>query len=121
MCVCTSVAIFLFFFFSSRRRHTRCYRDWSSDVCSSDLQGSVVAGMGQAAQLAAQPAVGIKLIWLARKADNGLALVHQLAFQRSARQEAQPARALPPAARVCRDDTYAPAMRQPQAERELLQ
>src|SRR5207245_6563568 len=25
------------FFFSSRRRHTRCYRDWSSDVCSSDL------------------------------------------------------------------------------------
>src|SRR3954447_16074852 len=23
--------------FSSRRRHTRCYRDWSSDVCSSDL------------------------------------------------------------------------------------
>src|SRR2546429_6184286 len=28
----------LFFFFSSRRRHTRCSRDWSSDVCSSDLQ-----------------------------------------------------------------------------------
>src|SRR2546422_11567289 len=27
------------FFFSSRRRHTRCSRDWSSDVCSSDLQG----------------------------------------------------------------------------------
>src|SRR5207245_5883611 len=25
------------FFISSRRRHTRCYRDWSSDVCSSDL------------------------------------------------------------------------------------
>src|SRR5205809_84360 len=24
------------FFFSSRRRHTRCSRDWSSDVCSSD-------------------------------------------------------------------------------------
>src|SRR3989449_7785550 len=28
----------LFFFFSSRRRHTRCSRDWSSDVCSSDLK-----------------------------------------------------------------------------------
>src|SRR6266542_4583172 len=28
---------FFAFFFSSRRRHTRCYRDWSSDVCSSDL------------------------------------------------------------------------------------
>src|SRR5690349_19587321 len=30
-------ASFLFFFFSSRRRHTRSLRDWSSDVCSSDL------------------------------------------------------------------------------------
>src|SRR5437762_5963821 len=29
----------LFFFFSSRRRHTRYIGDWSSDVCSSDLQG----------------------------------------------------------------------------------
>src|SRR6266850_3074596 len=28
-----------FFFFSSRRRHTRLQGDWSSDVCSSDLQG----------------------------------------------------------------------------------
>src|SRR5207249_8768856 len=27
----------MFFFFSSRRRHTRSKRDWSSDVCSSDL------------------------------------------------------------------------------------
>src|SRR5699024_7665799 len=29
--------LFFFFFFSSRRRHTRSKRDWSSDVCSSDL------------------------------------------------------------------------------------
>src|SRR5690349_24993001 len=29
--------VFFFFFFSSRRRHTRSLRDWSSDVCSSDL------------------------------------------------------------------------------------
>src|SRR5699024_12013697 len=29
------------FFFSSRRRHTRSKRDWSSDVCSSDLRGEV--------------------------------------------------------------------------------
>src|SRR6266496_2366655 len=29
----------VFFFFSSRRRHTRSLRDWSSDVCSSDLPG----------------------------------------------------------------------------------
>src|SRR5207249_9255792 len=32
------------FFISSRRRHTRSKRDWSSDVCSSDLQG-IVAGL----------------------------------------------------------------------------
>src|SRR3989449_2525708 len=31
------MCFFFFFFFSSRRRHTRCSRDWSSDVCSSDL------------------------------------------------------------------------------------
>src|SRR5207249_9411150 len=34
---CCIVVIFVFFFFSSRRRHTRSKRDWSSDVCSSDL------------------------------------------------------------------------------------
>src|SRR5687768_18220311 len=44
MCVCCYFVcffdlffFFFFFFFSSRRRHTRCSRDWSSDVCSSDL------------------------------------------------------------------------------------
>src|SRR5207248_7521382 len=31
------VFLCIFFFFSSRRRHTRSYGDWSSDVCSSDL------------------------------------------------------------------------------------
>src|SRR3712207_3506340 len=30
------------FFFSSRRRHTRYWRDWSSDVCSSDLKYSAI-------------------------------------------------------------------------------
>src|SRR5690349_23458873 len=35
---CSSLIIF--FFFSSRRRHTRSLRDWSSDVCSSDLRCS---------------------------------------------------------------------------------
>src|SRR3989449_11343965 len=35
-----------FFFFSSRRRHTRCSRDWSSDVCSSDLTGLVLIVLG---------------------------------------------------------------------------
>src|SRR5438874_7073839 len=35
-----SLVVF-FFFFSSRRRHTRSLRDWSSDVCSSDLVSAV--------------------------------------------------------------------------------
>src|SRR5436305_8030849 len=39
------VSCFCFFFFSSRRRHTRCGRDWSSDVCSSDLLASGLAGL----------------------------------------------------------------------------
>src|SRR5439155_11874305 len=34
---CLYSQLFFFFFFSSRRRHTRWPRDWSSDVCSSDL------------------------------------------------------------------------------------
>src|SRR6266496_6207362 len=33
------------FFFSSRRRHTRSLRDWSSDVCSSDLLGADVVNV----------------------------------------------------------------------------
>src|SRR6266550_5794789 len=37
---------YFFFFFSSRRRHTRCSRDWSSDVCSSDLQRMLAAWRG---------------------------------------------------------------------------
>src|SRR2546421_7712053 len=37
-----------FFFFSSRRRHTRSDRDWSSDVCSSDLPESRVAQIEEA-------------------------------------------------------------------------
>src|SRR6267378_3082500 len=37
---------FVFFFFSSRRRHTRSLRDWSSDVCSSDLPAYPPASAG---------------------------------------------------------------------------
>src|SRR5207249_6560903 len=33
------IVVVCLFFFSSRRRHTRSKRDWSSDVCSSDLAG----------------------------------------------------------------------------------
>src|SRR5207247_7716151 len=36
------ILFFLLVFFSSRRRHTRSTRDWSSDVCSSDLAGAAL-------------------------------------------------------------------------------
>src|SRR5690349_23362942 len=38
------MSLWFFFFFSSRRRHTRSLRDWSSDVCSSDLGGADEGG-----------------------------------------------------------------------------
>src|SRR2546430_6846932 len=38
---CDLIYCFVFFFFSSRRRHTRFDCDWSSDVCSSDLPDGV--------------------------------------------------------------------------------
>src|SRR5476651_1410126 len=47
MCEC----IFFFFFFSSRRRHTRYWRDWSSDVCSSDLASPPPGALGIAKSL----------------------------------------------------------------------
>src|SRR5262245_63990927 len=53
----------MLFFFSSRRRHTRCLSDWSSDVCSSDLSASPPAepparGRGNAGPLrSSSPAV----------------------------------------------------------------
>src|SRR3712207_8393110 len=39
------VEVGFFFFFSSRRRHTRYWRDWSSDVCSSDLVSCLGVGL----------------------------------------------------------------------------
>src|SRR5690606_39963157 len=60
-----SLCCFVFFFFSSRRRHTRFSRDWSSDVCSSDLptarqtvppDGAGADAAPHAAEAAAAPA-----------------------------------------------------------------
>src|SRR3990167_10123701 len=42
-----SISVFQFIFFSSRRRHTRFDCDWSSDVCSSDLDRSKWKGQGR--------------------------------------------------------------------------
>src|SRR5699024_12152622 len=52
-CVCEDGVLRWYFFFSSRRRHTRSKRDWSSDVCSSDLAGRGPPGAG--ARLAPAP------------------------------------------------------------------
>src|SRR2546422_11150916 len=51
------------FFFSSRRRHTRCSRDWSSDVCSSDLWCGTFDGQPRLAQapLDGGPTAQVKL------------------------------------------------------------
>src|SRR2546430_5362511 len=52
---CFLPALFTFFFFSSRRRHTRFDCDWSSDVCSSDLPdrgGGVALSIAQLHPLA---------------------------------------------------------------------
>src|SRR5687768_18575285 len=48
------------FFFSSRRRHTRCSRDWSSDVCSSDLAGDPRASGRAAGGLRAGASVALE-------------------------------------------------------------
>src|SRR2546429_7303915 len=48
ICMLCVIQYYFFFFFSSRRRHTRCSRDWSSDVCSSDLQYVTLTGRGYA-------------------------------------------------------------------------
>src|SRR5690606_39716555 len=60
LCVVLSFSI-CFFFFSSRRRHTRFSRDWSSDVCSSDLQiGTATAlfGLGAVVGPTVGPTIG---------------------------------------------------------------
>src|SRR5256712_5185996 len=53
-----------FFFFSSRRRHTRSDRDWSSDVCSSDLliEGERIKELGPAGAVAGHTPPGAKVI-----------------------------------------------------------
>src|SRR5438094_1556691 len=53
--------LFFCFFFSSRRRHTRSYGDWSSDVCSSDLSQSA-SRVAAAAELTARIEQSMRLL-----------------------------------------------------------
>src|SRR3712207_5491492 len=52
----------LLFFFSSRRRHTRYWRDWSSDVCSSDLKFSTLFNIFSLLKSILSKAIVISLI-----------------------------------------------------------
>src|SRR2546429_4332318 len=54
--------LLIFFFFSSRRRHTRCSRDWSSDVCSSDLVGRHSGGANPNDRAFFDPKAG-EIVW----------------------------------------------------------
>src|SRR6266496_4859337 len=62
-----------FFFFSSRRRHTRSLRDWSSDVCSSDLRASGIPLTGWSRRIAL--AWSLQSPELARAETDGLLLL----------------------------------------------
>src|SRR3712207_6879605 len=62
----------VFFFFSSRRRHTRYWRDWSSDVCSSDLIRPLPIDLGgQLFRVGTQPCVKILVQLLDRLGVTG--------------------------------------------------
>src|SRR5439155_10824513 len=70
------------FFFSSRRRHTRWPRDWSSDVCSSDLL--ILAWVAAVIALTAVALVGWSLIDLSERRIRFVsAVTHELRTPRS--------------------------------------
>src|SRR5256885_11586885 len=56
-----AAVVLSFFFFSSRRRHTRLQGDWSSDVCSSDLLFLALIALKSAGIVAASPATFVTL------------------------------------------------------------
>src|SRR5437762_2248650 len=68
--------IFLFFF-SSRRRHTRYIGDWSSDVCSSDLEHATLFACGLATQ-GLRPFLAIYSTFFQRAYDMA---IHDIAIQ----------------------------------------
>src|SRR5256885_4798980 len=57
-----SDASYMFFFFSSRRRHTRLQGDWSSDVCSSDLRVAGVQEIRVATSVDFKPFSALRII-----------------------------------------------------------
>src|SRR6266508_4894655 len=67
------------FFFSSRRRHTRWPRDWSSDVCSSDLRAGL---LGRHAERDAPASALLALVRLVRRSSPAAAGLTGLALTR---------------------------------------
>src|SRR5581483_4694120 len=65
-CCYKACFLLVFFFFSSRRRHTRYWRDWSSDVCSSDLRAACRAGGARVAHRSARHVTAVGLLPLDR-------------------------------------------------------
>src|SRR6266498_2534476 len=78
---CLVCGLFLFFFFSSRRRHTRCGRDWSSDVCSSDLDSAWLAAPLEVNEHGVVVRVSYGAARLLFEADAGLPTEARLAGQ----------------------------------------
>src|SRR5690554_7535464 len=76
---------FLLFFFSSRRRHTRCGRDWSSDVCSSDLVRLIDAAVLVLIESAGQRIEGVGVIAEAISGVDDLARLGLVVGQQTAR------------------------------------
>src|SRR3712207_3143493 len=68
----------LFFFFSSRRRHTRYWRDWSSDVCSSDLQVYPKPQLGRTDRVAAQSLAAKAYLYVASAKESGVKLYRDM-------------------------------------------
>src|SRR5256886_3068805 len=74
-------ATMLFFFFSSRRRHTRFDCDWSSDVCSSDLKGCPVAKTNPYSQMTAEERLRFAL-WLQEAEKQNTKVLKDLMVER---------------------------------------
>src|SRR5204863_3876550 len=82
------IFVYFFFFFSSRRRHTRSLRDWSSDVCSSDLESAsaIYAAGAVFAWAGISFALGHRFLEVARqyiRADNARQLFFHRSIERS--------------------------------------
>src|SRR2546422_7167433 len=71
------------FFFASRRRHTRCSRVWSSDVCSSDLPDNLRARLFDpfVTGRAGGTGLGLAIVQRAVEAHRGLVLVDSVQKQ----------------------------------------